>query len=75
MAYSFYSFTSESVPSNGIMLLTVPFVMYAVFRYLLLVMRRGEGGSPELLLWRDKPLLVSVASWAMVVLIIMYAVD
>lgn len=75
MAYSFYSFTSESVPSNGIMLVTVPFVMYAVFRYLLLVMRKGEGGSPELLLWRDKPLLASVASWALVVLVIMFTVS
>lgn len=75
MAYSFYSFTSESVPSNGIMLLTVPFVMFAVFRYLLLVLRRGEGGSPELLLWRDKPLLASVASWAVAVLVIIYVVE
>ena len=75
MAYSFYSFTSESVPQNGVMMLTVPFVMFAVFRYLLLVMRRGEGGTPELLLWRDKPLLVAVASWAAVVVGIMIAVD
>lgn len=75
MAYSFYSFTSESVPSNGIMMVTVPFVMYAVFRYLLLVLRKGEGGTPELLLWKDKPILASVASWGLVVLLIMYAVD
>lgn len=75
MAYSFYSFTSESVPSNGLMMLTVPFVMFAVFRYLLLILRRGEGGAPEILLWRDKPLLASVMSWGIVALAIMLAVD
>lgn len=71
MAYSFYSFSAESVPGNGIMMLTVPFVMFAMFRYLMLVMRKGEGGSPEMLLWRDKPLLASVVAWSIVVLVIM----
>lgn len=75
MAYSFYSFTAESVPGSGIMMLTVPFVIFAVFRYLLLVMRRGEGGAPEILLWRDKPLLASVMSWGVVALVVMLAVD
>lgn len=75
MAYSFYSFSSESVPQNGVMMLTVPFVIFAVFRYLLLVMRRGEGGAPETLLWRDTPLLASVILWAVVVLAIMATVD
>lgn len=75
MAYSFYSFTSESVPRNGAMLFTVPFVMFAIFRYLLLVMRRGEGGSPEILLWKDKPLLASVAAWGAVVLAIVVTID
>jgi 4-hydroxybenzoate polyprenyltransferase len=72
MAYSIYSFTSESVPGNGIMMLTVPPVMFAVFRYLLLVLRRGEGGAPELLLWRDTPLLLSVITWSLMVLGVMY---
>lgn len=75
MAYSFYSFTSESVPGNGLMMLTVPLVMFAVFRYLLLVMRRGEGGAPEILLWSDKPLLASVVSWGIVALTVMLAVE
>lgn len=72
MAYSIYSFTSESVPGNGIMMLTVPPVMFAVFRYLLLVLRRGEGGAPEMLLWRDTPLLLAVICWSVAVLAIMY---
>jgi 4-hydroxybenzoate polyprenyltransferase len=72
MAYSIYSFTAESVPDNGIMMLTVPPVMFAVFRYLLLVLRRGEGAAPELLLWRDTPLLLAVVTWSLAVLAVMY---
>lgn len=72
MAYSIYTFTSESVPDSGIMMLTVPPVMFAVFRYLLLVLRRGEGGAPELLLWRDTPLLLAVITWSIAVLGVMY---
>lgn len=72
MAYSIYSFTSESVPGSGIMMITVPPVMFAVFRYLLLVLKRGEGGAPELLLWRDTPLLLAVIAWSVSVLGVMY---
>ena len=72
MAYSIYTFTSESVPGNGIMMISVPPVIFAVFRYLLLVMKRGEGGAPEVLLWRDKPLLLSVMTWSVAVLAVMY---
>lgn len=71
MAYSIYSFTSESVPGNGVMMLTVPPVMFAVFRYLLLVLKRNEGGAPEMLLWRDKPLLSAVIVWSVSVLVVM----
>lgn len=74
MAYAFYSFTSESVPQNGIMMLTVPFVIFAIFRYLLLVLRRGEGSTPETLLWKDVPLLASVIGWGVTVLAILSTV-
>ena len=72
MAYSIYSFSAESVPGNGVMMLTVPPVMFAVFRYLLLVLKRNEGGAPEMLLWRDTPLLASVILWSVSVLGVIY---
>lgn len=71
MSYSIYSFTAESVPDNGAMTLSVPFVMFAMLRYLFLIMRKGEGGSPEVLIWRDLPLLISVVAWSVVVLLVM----
>jgi 4-hydroxybenzoate polyprenyltransferase len=43
---------------------TVPLVVYGLFRYLLLLHRRGLGEEPETLLVEDLPLLVTVALWA-----------
>ena len=44
--------------------MTVPFVVYGLFRYLLLLHRRGLGEEPDALLVEDVPLLVTVAAWA-----------
>ena len=44
--------------------MTVPFVVYGLFRYLLLLHRRGVGEEPDALLVEDVPLLVTVAAWA-----------
>jgi 4-hydroxybenzoate polyprenyltransferase len=63
VAYSLYTVTAENLPANHAMLLTLPFVLYGVFRYLLLVYSRDEGGSPEEVLLRDRPLLIDIALW------------
>lgn len=63
VAYSLYTVTAENLPANHAMLMTVPFVLYGVFRYLFLVYSRDEGGSPEELLLRDRPLLIDIALW------------
>lgn len=72
IAYAFYTFDARSVPRNGVMMLTLPFVGFALFRYLFLVYRRREGGSPEWTLLRDRPLLVAIACWAVAALVAMY---
>ena len=63
-AYVFYAF---AVPTFGRVLpmfLTVPFVVIAIGRYLYLVLRRNLGGSPEVLLFRDRSLLASIIAWS-----------
>jgi 4-hydroxybenzoate polyprenyltransferase len=61
-SYSIYTFTAHT----DAMVATVPFVLFGLFRYLLLVHRRDLGEEPEELLLRDRPLLVAVTAWAVV---------
>lgn len=63
IAYSMYTFDAAAVPSNHAMMLTIPFVVYAIFRYLLITQKSDLGGAPETLLFADKPLLLSLIGW------------
>ncbi len=63
MAYSLYTFTSPKLPANHAMMLTVPFVIFGMFRYLYLAHRKNEGGSPEEVLLKDRPLLITIILW------------
>ena len=64
VAYSVYTFTSPALPENHAMMLTIPIVLYAVFRYLFLIYKEHLGGSPELLLMHDRPMQFSILLWA-----------
>lgn len=72
VAYSVYTFTSPALPDNHSMMLTIPIVLYAVFRYLYLIYKEHLGGSPELLLIRDRPIQMSIALWGIASLAILY---
>lgn len=74
VAYSIYTFDAQVVPDNNSMMLTIPFVVFALFRYLLLVYRRGQGGNPEWLLFRDWPLLAAIGGWALASLSALYLI-
>jgi 4-hydroxybenzoate polyprenyltransferase len=73
VAYGLYTFTAENLPDNHAMMLTLPFVLYGIFRYFYLVHTRDEGGQPEEILLRDWPLIIDIALWlttAIVVLLV-----
>jgi 4-hydroxybenzoate polyprenyltransferase len=72
VSYSLYTFLAEGLPDNHLMMLTIPFVLYGLFRYLYLVHVRHEGGAPEEILLRDRPLQVTVALWGIIVLFALY---
>ncbi|HRE29616.1 MAG TPA: decaprenyl-phosphate phosphoribosyltransferase [Anaerolineales bacterium] len=72
VAYSFYTFSAENLPANHSMMLTIPFVLYALFRYLYLIHIKGEGGAPDELVFVDRPLQLSFALWALSVVLVLY---
>jgi 4-hydroxybenzoate polyprenyltransferase len=75
VAYAFYTLAPETVEKyrTDRLAWTIPFVLYGIFRYLYLVHRKEQGGSPTDLLLTDRPLLVDVALWALAILAIVYA--
>ncbi|MCP4542264.1 MAG: decaprenyl-phosphate phosphoribosyltransferase [Chloroflexi bacterium] len=72
LAYALYTFSAEGLPSNHTMMLTIPFVLYAIFRYLYLIHVKKMGGEPEEIVLSDRPLQATFALWALSVIIIMY---
>lgn len=72
VAYSLYTFSAPNLPSNHSMMLTIPFVLYGIFRYLYLVQVEEEGGAPEDLVLTDRPLQITILLYGISVLIIFY---
>jgi 4-hydroxybenzoate polyprenyltransferase len=61
IAYSLYTFTARD---SRTMMVTIPYVLFGVFRYLLLIQRDDVGEEPENVLLTDRPLLGTIALWA-----------
>lgn len=72
IAYSLYTFSAPNLPTNHAMMLTIPFVLYGVFRYLWLIQVKKEGGAPEEILLADRPLQIDILLWGIAILIIFY---
>jgi 4-hydroxybenzoate polyprenyltransferase len=74
IAYLLYTIEAPSVLLAGtkLGLLTVPFVLYALWRYLYLIHVEGEGSAPEEVLLRDRPLQISILLWGLTFVIILY---
>lgn len=72
VAYSFYTFSAPNVPANHTMMLTIPFVVYAIFRYLYLVEVEKAGGAPEEIVLSDRPFQIAMVLWAAAVVVIFY---
>jgi hypothetical protein len=54
------------------MMLTIPFVLYGLFRYMYLVHVKNLGGEPEELVLEDRPLLLTVGLWGLMVVVVLY---
>ncbi|MEX2237404.1 MAG: decaprenyl-phosphate phosphoribosyltransferase [Dehalococcoidia bacterium] len=73
LAYSLYTFSAASLPDNDAMAFTIPFVIYGLFRYLYLVHKHELGGSPEEVLYRDRPMALNIVAWLAVSALILIA--
>jgi len=73
-AYALYTMSPETVAKfhTSLLPLTLPFVLYGIFRYLYLLYRRQLGGNPSDMVVRDRALLVNTLLWLVVVLLIVY---
>jgi 4-hydroxybenzoate polyprenyltransferase len=70
LSYTLYTF--ESRPDRYGMLLTIPFAVYAIMRYLHMIHVQGKGGAPDEALVEDVPLMVSIALWGIVIVGVLY---
>jgi 4-hydroxybenzoate polyprenyltransferase len=72
VAYSLYTFSAPNLPENHAMMLTIPFAIYGILRYLYLIQTNHGGGAPEEELFADRPLQIALVLWGFVVLLILY---
>lgn len=72
VTYSLYSFSAENLPENHSMMLTIPFVVYGIFRYLQLIQTGHAAGSPEEVALKDRPLQATVILWGLAVIAVFY---
>ena len=72
VAYSLYTFFRPEAPGGYELMLTIPFVIYAIFRYLYLIQVKDAGGEPEEILLSDRPFQISIFLWGLAVLAVFY---
>ncbi|MEA3349757.1 MAG: decaprenyl-phosphate phosphoribosyltransferase [Chloroflexota bacterium] len=72
ITYSLYTFSAPNMPANHVMMLTIPFIIYSIFRYQYLIQVKNSGGAPEELILSDRPLQFAITLYGLVVLLIFY---
>jgi len=69
LSYSLYTFADPNLP---VMMLTIPYAIYGIFRYLYLIHMEDCGGAPEEVLISDRPLQLAILLWGFTVMLIFY---
>jgi 4-hydroxybenzoate polyprenyltransferase len=72
VTYALYTFTAPNLPPNHTMMLTIPFVVYGIFRYLQLIQTGHAAGAPDEVALKDRPLQVTVLLWGLAVIAVFY---
>ena len=72
VTYALYTFFAENLPNNHSMMLTIPFVVYGIFRYLQLIQTGHAAGAPDEVALKDRPLQITVLLWGLAVIAVFY---
>jgi 4-hydroxybenzoate polyprenyltransferase len=72
MTYALYTFSAPNLPENHTMMLTIPFVIYGIFRYLYVIHIQGNGAAPDEVLLTDRALQVAVGLFMLAVAAVLY---
>ena len=72
VSYSLYTFTAVNLPANHSMMLTIPFFVYIIFRYLYLVQMTNQTGAPEEVLLTDRPVQLALVLMGLTVMAAFY---
>ncbi len=72
LAYSLYTFSAPNLPPNHSMMLTIPFIVYIIFRYLYIIQVTHDAGAPEEVLLSDRPIQIAIVLFGIALLIIFY---
>ena len=72
VAYALYTFSAPNLPGNYTMMLTIPFVIYGLFRYMYLIHAEECTLPPDEVLLTDKPFLINILLWGLSATLIMY---
>ena len=73
ITYAFYTFSAPNLPGNHLMMLTIPFVIYGIFRYLYVVHVQGNGGAPDEVLLTDRPLQIDMVLFGLALVSILHS--
>lgn len=67
IAFTLFTYTAPTLPREPfpVMMATVPFVIYAIFRYLYLIYKHNEGGSPAEIVLKDRPFAAAIVLWGL----------
>ncbi len=72
---SLYSLIPRTWHSQKLLMLTIPFVIFGVMRYLQLVYENNQGESPEKVLFSDKPIILDVLAFGGLLVVILYVLQ
>ena len=74
ITYMLYTFAPTAGEHNYMMMFTIPFVIYGIFRYMEILQSKDTGAAPEEVLLSDRPLQATIVLWAVAVFIILYII-